>query len=62
MTEKEDGVDVTHQHSALPKTAEEARGVVHTLERSGSKERVAVGEAAPVVIPSSTRSELRARL
>jgi hypothetical protein len=53
---------ITHQHPALPKTAEGARGVVHALERHGSKDRIAVGEAVPVVVPSRAWSELGARL
>ena len=58
ITEKLDGANVTHQHSAWPKAAEEARGVVLTLERNGSKERVAIGKVVPVIIPLGTQSEL----
>jgi len=37
ITEKLDGANVTHQHSALPKAAEEARGVVLHLREMGVK-------------------------
>ena len=53
---------VTHQHPALPKTAEEAGSVVRALERNGSRDGIAVGEAVPVIVPSGTRGEFGARL
>jgi hypothetical protein len=59
MRRRVDGVNVTHQHPALPKTAEEAWGVMHALEGDGSEDGIAVSEAIPVVVPACTRSELR---
>lgn len=53
-----ESINATHQHTTLPKAAEETGSEVRAFERNGSKYGIAIGETVPVVVPSCTRSEL----